>query len=32
MANIDYVPKTLAMMNIALKKSIPFMKETLARI
>ena len=32
MANIDYVSKILAMMKIALKNSIPFMKEILARI
>ena len=32
MANIDYVPKILAMMKIPLKNSIPFMKEILARI
>ena len=32
MANIDYVPKILAMMKIALKNGIPFMKEILARI
>ena len=32
MANIDYVPKILAIMKMALKNSIPFMKEILARI
>ena len=32
MANIDYVPKILATMKIALKNSIPFMVEILARI
>ena len=29
---IDYVPKILAMIKIALRNSIPFMKEILARI